>query len=79
MRPGQSAPIDVDAFRAGAQGRVDSLAAGTGASFSLLPPTTRRQLREGRPARAVRIRLVHAPAELALRTGLSANVTVDVR
>jgi multidrug resistance efflux pump len=27
----------------------------------------------------VRITLVNPPAELALRTGLSANVTVDVR
>jgi membrane fusion protein (multidrug efflux system) len=38
MRPGQRASISVDAFGRSYQGKVDSIAAATGARFSLLPP-----------------------------------------
>jgi len=39
MRPGQRATIDVDAYSGKAfEGRIDSIAAATGARFSLLPP-----------------------------------------
>jgi membrane fusion protein (multidrug efflux system) len=39
MRPGQTATIEVDAYSRGTfHGRVESLAAATGAKFSLLPP-----------------------------------------
>jgi membrane fusion protein, multidrug efflux system len=38
MRPGQRASIEVDAFGRSFEGRVDSIAAATGARFSLLPP-----------------------------------------
>jgi membrane fusion protein (multidrug efflux system) len=39
MRPGQSAMVWVDAYPGVEfEGRVDSIAAGTGARFSLLPP-----------------------------------------
>jgi len=81
MHIGQTAKIDVDAFPGRElAGRVDSLAAGTGASFSLLPPDNATgnfvKVVQRVP---VRITLVNPPAELALRTGLSANVTVDVR
>ncbi len=39
MRPGQSVDLHVDAYPGHAfHGRVDSLQAGTGAAFSLLPP-----------------------------------------
>ena len=81
MQPGQPATIDVDAFPGRElDGRVESLAAGTGASFSLLPPDNATgnfvKVVQRVP---VRITLVNPPAELALRPGLSANVTVDVR
>jgi membrane fusion protein, multidrug efflux system len=38
MRPGQSVSIDVDAYGKTFKGHVDSIAAATGARFSLLPP-----------------------------------------
>jgi membrane fusion protein, multidrug efflux system len=38
MRPGQRADIYVDAYRRTFRGHVDSIAAATGARFSLLPP-----------------------------------------
>src|SRR5262249_4708979 len=81
MRAGQPATIDVDAFPGhDLQGRVESLSAGTGASFSLLPPDnstgTFVKVVQSVP---VRITVVDPPAGLALRPGLSANVTVDVR
>jgi membrane fusion protein, multidrug efflux system len=38
MRPGQRASVSVDAFGRSYQGKVDSVAAATGARFSLLPP-----------------------------------------
>ncbi len=38
MRPGQRVEVFVDAFRRKYQGRVESIAAATGARFSLLPP-----------------------------------------
>jgi membrane fusion protein (multidrug efflux system) len=38
MRPGQTVSIDVDAYGKTFKGHVDSIAAATGARFSLLPP-----------------------------------------
>lgn len=38
MRPGQAATIHVDAYGVDFPGRVDSIQAGSGAQFSLLPP-----------------------------------------
>ncbi len=38
MRPGQRATVSVDAYGRTYEGRVDSIAAATGARFSLLPP-----------------------------------------
>jgi membrane fusion protein (multidrug efflux system) len=38
MRPGQRVKIDVDAYDKDFEGKVDSIAAATGARFSLLPP-----------------------------------------
>ena len=38
VRPGQPVTIKVDAYGRTYQGRVDSIAAATGAKFSLLPP-----------------------------------------
>ena len=81
MKPGQPATIDVDALPGRElHGRVDSLAAGTGATFSLLPPDNATgnfvKVVQRVP---VRIMLVDPPQGLALRPGLSASVTVDVR
>jgi len=81
MRPGQPAKIEIDALPGrDLRGKVDSLAAGTGASFSLLPPDNATgnfvKVVQRVP---VRITLVDPPADVALRPGLSASVTVDVR
>jgi len=81
MRPGQPAEIDVDTFPGHPlKGRVESLAGGTGASFSLLPPDNATgnfvKVVQRVP---VRISIVDLPGDVALRPGLSADVTVDTR
>jgi len=81
MRPGQTATVQLDAFPGRKlQGRIESLSGGTGASFSLLPPDNATgnfvKVVQRVP---VRITLVSPPADLVLRPGLSAEVTVDVR
>jgi membrane fusion protein (multidrug efflux system) len=81
MRAGQAATIEVDAFPGRKlTGRVESLAGGTGASFSLLPPDNATgnfvKVVQRVP---VRISWVNPPPGLELRPGLSADVTVDVR
>jgi membrane fusion protein (multidrug efflux system) len=38
VQPGQTAEIEIDAFDGTLTGKVDSIAAGTGSRFSLLPP-----------------------------------------
>ncbi|HVX96131.1 MAG TPA: HlyD family secretion protein [Polyangia bacterium] len=81
MRPGQPAKIEIDAFPGRElEGRVESLAGGTGASFSLLPPDNATgnfvKVVQRVP---VRITLVDVPADVVLRPGLSADVTVDTR
>jgi membrane fusion protein (multidrug efflux system) len=81
MHPGQPATVDLDAFPGRKlAGRVDSLAGGTGASFSLLPPdnSTGNFVKVVQRV-PVRIVLVDPPADVVLRPGLSADVTVDVR
>jgi membrane fusion protein (multidrug efflux system) len=81
MRPGQPARIEIDAFPGRElEGRIESLAGGTGASFSLLPPDNATgnfvKVVQRVP---VRITLVDVPADVVLRPGLSADVTVDTR
>jgi membrane fusion protein, multidrug efflux system len=77
MRPGQPADIEVDAFDGHKlKGHVDSLAGGTGARFSLLPPDNA----SGNFTKVVQrvpvlVRLDDGSA-LELRPGLSAKVTV---
>jgi membrane fusion protein (multidrug efflux system) len=80
MRPGQPATIEVDGFPGRKlTGRVESLAGGTGASFSLLPPDNATgnfvKVVQRVP---VRIAWDKLPDDLVLRPGLSADVTVDV-
>jgi membrane fusion protein (multidrug efflux system) len=81
MRPGQPAEIAVDAFPGRKlAGKIESLAGGTGASFSLLPPdnSTGNFVKVVQRV-PIRISLVDLPADVVLRPGLSADVTIDTR
>ena len=69
MRPGQPAEIAVDAFPGRTlTGKIESLAGGTGASFSLLPPdnSTGNFVKVVQRV-PIRISLVDPPADLVLR------------
>jgi membrane fusion protein (multidrug efflux system) len=81
MHVGQPAEIKVDALPGRTfEGKIESLAGGTGASFSLLPADNATgnfvKVVQRVP---VRVAWVNAPGDVALRAGLSADVTVDVR
>jgi membrane fusion protein (multidrug efflux system) len=81
IRPGEEVDITVDAYPGRTlRGRVDSVSAGTGARFALLPPDNASgnfvKVVERVP---VRIAWVEPPADLPLRAGLSAYVTVHTR
>ena len=53
MQPGQPVDVKVDAYPDKTfRGHVDSIQAGSGAAFSLLPPERHGKLRQGGPARA---------------------------
>jgi membrane fusion protein (multidrug efflux system) len=82
VRPGQAATVLVDTFPDRVfRGRVDSISAGTGARFSLLPP-------ENASGNWVKV-VQRVPVKIVLdeyranphllRTGMSATVTIDVR
>ena len=81
MKPGQTVDIEVDAYSGRKlEGKVESLAGGTGSRFSLLPPDNA----SGNFVKVVqrvpvRIAWVNQPVDLALRPGLSADVTVHVK
>ncbi|MFL5304340.1 MAG: efflux RND transporter periplasmic adaptor subunit, partial [Polyangia bacterium] len=81
MKVGQSAKIEIDALPGRTfDGKVESLAGGTGASFSLLPADNATgnfvKVVQRVP---VRIAWTNPPTDVDLRAGLSADVTVDVR
>ncbi|HEY6323698.1 MAG TPA: HlyD family secretion protein [Thermoanaerobaculia bacterium] len=81
MRPGQAAEIHVDSYGVDLRGHVESIAAATGARFSLLPPENASgnfvKVVQRLP---VRIRLDHAQdPQRPLRPGMSADVAVKVR
>jgi membrane fusion protein (multidrug efflux system) len=81
IRAGQKADVEIDAYPGRRfEGHVESLSGGTGARFSLLPPENASgnfvKVVERVP---VRITFDSAPPDLALRAGLSANVTVHTR
>jgi len=83
MHDGQRAEVEIDAFPGRKlEGRVESLSGGTGASFSLLPADNATgnfvKVVQRVP---VRIAWVNAPAvaDMDLRAGLSADVTVFVK
>jgi len=80
MQPGLHADIAVDAFGGSVSGHVDSIAAATGATFSLLPP-------ENASGNFVKV-VQRVPVKIALdapqaagqlRPGMSATVTVHLK
>ena len=81
MKPGDAVDISIDAYSGRElHGKVESLAGGTGARFSLLPPDNA----SGNFVKVVqrvpvRIAWVDPPKDVALRPGLSADVTVHVK
>jgi len=81
MHPGQRAEIAIDAYpHRKFEGQVESLSGGTGARFSLLPPDNATgnfvKVVQRVP---VRIAFVDPPADVRLRAGSSAVVTVHVQ
>jgi membrane fusion protein (multidrug efflux system) len=80
MRPGQKVEIELDALDGKLEGTVDSIAAGTGSRFALLPPDNA----SGNFVKVVqrvpvRIALGALPKGVFLRAGLSADVTVHTK
>jgi membrane fusion protein (multidrug efflux system) len=81
IRPGQAVDVTLDAYDGRVlTGKVESLSAGTGARFALLPPDNASgnfvKVVERIP---VRIAWATLPADLPLRAGLSAYVTIHTR
>ncbi|MET3582363.1 membrane fusion protein (multidrug efflux system) [Mesorhizobium robiniae] len=79
MKPGQKAEIVVDTYPGKTfEATVQAIGAGTGAEFSLLPAQNATgnwvKVTQRIP---VRLQLADADAKMALRTGMSATVTVD--
>ncbi|MBZ9796009.1 HlyD family secretion protein [Mesorhizobium sp. ES1-4] len=79
MKPGQKAEIVVDTYPGRTfEARVKAIGAGTGADFSLLPAQNATgnwvKVTQRIP---VRLELTDPDAKMALRTGMSASVTVD--
>ncbi|GAC1523095.1 MAG: hypothetical protein NVS3B10_23170 [Polyangiales bacterium] len=81
MRLGQSVEIAIDAFPGKTlHGVVESFSGATGARFSLLPPDNSTGNYTKVVQRIpVRIKLDAAPADVPLRPGMSADVSVDTR
>jgi membrane fusion protein, multidrug efflux system len=82
VRPGQPVTVHVDTFPGRLfRGRVDSISAGTGARFSLLPPENASgnwvKVVQRVPVKIL-LEDYHANPHL-LRAGMSATVTIDVR
>ena len=81
MRPGQTADVALDAYPGRTfHAKVDSVAYGTGAQFSLLPPDNA----SGNFVKVVQrvpVKLVWAdlPEDVRVQAGLSADVTVLTR
>ena len=81
MRAGQKVKVAVDAYDHAFEGQIDSLAAATGARFSLLPP-------ENASGNFVKV-VQRVPVKIALdagqdpeqrlRPGMSVHVTVSVQ
>ena len=80
MHPGQRAEVDVDAFGTTLQAKVDSLGAGTGALFSLLPPENATG-NYVKVVQRVPVKLVFNPGQdlSRLRPGMSVEATVFIK
>lgn len=81
MRPGQSATVTIDAYPDRKfTARVDSISAGTGSEFSVLPPQNATgnwvKIVQRVPVRVV---IDNPDADHPLRSGMSAIVEVDTR
>jgi membrane fusion protein (multidrug efflux system) len=81
MRAGQPAHVEVDAFPGvSLHGEVESFSAATGARFSLLPPDNASGNFTKVVQRVpVRVKLDKLPPGIALRPGLSVELTIDTR
>jgi membrane fusion protein (multidrug efflux system) len=81
MTVGQPVHITVDAFHGREfEGEVESLSGATGSRFTLLPPDNASGNYTKVVQRVpVRIRVREVPAGVALRPGMSAEITVDTR
>ncbi len=79
IKPGQTAEIEVDTFDGTLTGKVDSIAAGTGSRFSLLPPENASgnfiKVTQRVP---VKIKLDDRGGRV-LRPGMSADVVIHTR
>ncbi|HEX8108968.1 MAG TPA: HlyD family secretion protein, partial [Kofleriaceae bacterium] len=79
IKDGQPAEIEIDAFDGTLNGHVDSIAAGTGSRFSLLPPENASgnfiKVTQRVP---VRIKIDDRRG-LVLRPGMSAEVVIHTR
>jgi len=79
VKPGQSVDISVDTYNGELHGKVDSIAAGTGSRFSLLPPDNASgnfiKVTQRVP---VKIKLDDRAGKL-LRPGMSADVTIHTK
>ncbi len=80
VRPGQAAEIDVDMYGRTIQGKVDSIAGGTGARLSLLPPENATgnfvKVVERIPVKIVFDAL---PDGVVLRPGMNVGATIVTR
>lgn len=80
MKSGQPVKIEIDTFgRHELHGTVDSLAAGTGSRFSLLPPDNASGNFTKVVQRVPVLVKIDAHQDLVLRPGMSANVTVNTK
>jgi membrane fusion protein, multidrug efflux system len=79
MRPGQKATVTIDAYGKHLGGHVESIGAGTGSEFALLPAQNANgnwvKVTQRVPVRIA----IDSKSERALIAGLSAEVSVDVR
>ncbi|HEX4792888.1 MAG TPA: HlyD family secretion protein [Humisphaera sp.] len=79
MRPGQPVTISVDAFGMKLDGRVDSIQAGSGAAFSLLPPENATG-NYVKVVQRVPVKIAFTqPAPANLGPGMSVVPTIDIR
>lgn len=81
MRVGQPVSVHIDTFPSiKFRGELESLSAATGAKFALLPPDNASGNFTKVVQRVpVRVKLLDVPADIVLRPGMSAEVSIDTR